>query len=224
MDYNSLLTNTNIIIENLNLLDSNITQLKKKVSSINKVYQKLLGNKILVNDTNNTYLIFQTNILKNEHSYYKTIYELVITKYSKEVYELNEYLVLILLALHKLEIDKPEENQQIFHKIMTIKRDGQINYGKIKEIINAVVNNLKLIEDYITLFNNFVEEIKRKNRRHNIHNNNFELTIINKKENIMVEYQKYCSKFKRIVTYFTESTNAIIHQINNSEILKFFLT
>ena len=46
MDYNSLLTNTNIIIENLNLLDSNITQLKKKVSSINKVYQKLLGNKI----------------------------------------------------------------------------------------------------------------------------------------------------------------------------------
>ena len=104
----------------------------------------------------------------------------------------------------------------------------------IKKILNEIKRQamfgkdpnkfIKLIEDYITLFNNFVEEIKRKNRRHNIHNNNFELTIINKKENIMVEYQKYCSKFKRIVTYFTESTNAIIHQINNSEILKFFLT
>ena len=224
MDYETLLNKTHTIIDNLNFLDNNITQLKKKSNVVHKVYQRLEANKILINDPRNTYLIFQINMLKNENGYYKNMYDIVISKYSTEIYELNEYLVMVLLTLHKLEIDNAEKNQQIFHKIMSVKNVGQINYGKINEIINAIINNLKLIEEFVKLFEEYISRTIQKNKKNNIHNNNFELSVSNKKESILLEYRKYCDKFERIINYFTKCTNSINYQINNSQILKFFLT
>ena len=40
MDYNNVLSNTDLIIDNLNNLDVNKEKIKKKINLINKVYKK----------------------------------------------------------------------------------------------------------------------------------------------------------------------------------------
>ena len=86
MNYTEILEKTNFIINHLNFLDSNIHKIKKKINLINKVYRRLSTNKILVNNPENTFLQFQTNILQNEYQYYKTSYDLILkntpSKYS----------------------------------------------------------------------------------------------------------------------------------------------
>ena len=79
-------------------------------------------NKILVNDAQNTYLVFQTNILKNEYTYYKKLYDLVIAKYANEIFELSEYIVMVLLSLNKIEVDNLEKKRNIFNKIINVKK------------------------------------------------------------------------------------------------------
>ena len=66
---------------------------------INKVYHRLSTNKILVNNPENTFLLFQTSILQNEHQYYKSNYDLILKKYAMEVFELSEYINMVLLSL-----------------------------------------------------------------------------------------------------------------------------
>ena len=85
MDYEKLKTDTHLIIENLNLLSNNVVKIKFKIGSINKIYKSLESNKILINSASNSYLLFQSNVLKNEYSYYKNLYDLILDKYSKEI-------------------------------------------------------------------------------------------------------------------------------------------
>ena len=62
------------------------------------------------------------------------------------------------------------------------------------------------------------------NTRANIHNNNFENSILNKKKTILMEYQKYCDKFIKLIEYFRQCSASIMQQIDTSDFLKFFLT
>lgn len=224
MDYHDIQTQTNIIINNLNFLDGNVSKIKKKISLISRVYKKLEGNKILVNDANNTFLIFQTKILKNEYGYYKSMYDLILKKYSSEIMELGEYIIMVLLSLHKLEIDTLEAKTNIYNRIIHIKKPSSISYGKLNEIINSTINNLKLIEEFIDLFNKYVKKTLHQNEKSNIHNNNFELTILNKKESILLEFKKHCDRGIRVIDYFKKCSDSIVDQINTSKVLQFFLT
>ena len=73
-------------------------------------------------------------------------------------------------------------------------------------------------------FNKFVDQTLQYNQKTNIHNNNFENTLVNKKNTILLEYNKYCDKFIKLIDYFKKCSQSIIQQINTSEFLKFFLT
>lgn len=222
MDYDILKTDTNKIIENLNLLSNNVVKIKYKIGSINKIFKGLETNKILVNSASNSYLLFQTNVLKNEYSYYKNLYDLILDKYSKEILDLSEYIVMVLISLNKLEINR-EAKQTIMNKIIHVKKYAKISYGNLNEIINSTINNLKLVDEFTALFNRFVDITLKKNKKQNIHNLNFETTITNKKDTILLEYSKYCKKFTKLIDYFKSCSQAIISQIDTSELLKFFL-
>ncbi len=58
MDYSPILGNTKNIIENLNFMEGNVSKIKKKIGVISKVYQKLEKNKILVNQSKETFFGF----------------------------------------------------------------------------------------------------------------------------------------------------------------------
>jgi hypothetical protein len=223
IEYTEISKKTDIIIENLNLLDNNISKIKKKIATINKIYMSLESNKILTIDQND-FLLFQTQILKNEYLYYNNLYKLILDKYTFEIYELSEYIIIILVSLNKLELNDESAKNHIFNKIIHIKKTPTINYGKLNQIINSTINNLKLVDDFITLFNKYINRLNKKNTKDNIHNNNYEISILTKKNTILLEYNRYYEKFTKIIDYFKLCSESVIHQIDTSNLLKFFLT
>lgn len=222
IDYIILTKKTEIILNHLHKLNDTSVNIKKKINLINTINTKLENNTILKQDFNNN-LSFQSIILKNEFYYYTNIYDCIIDKYSKELYELSEYIIIILISLNKLEIGTKEEKQKLFCKLIYTKQTINIGTGKLNEIINSIINNLKVIDEYIKLFDKYIIELKRDNKDKNIHNNSFELTINYKKETICLEYSKYCNKFIKIIDYFDNCLHSIINQIDTSQLLKFFL-
>jgi hypothetical protein len=222
MDYNVLENKTTTIIANLQILNQNISVLKNKIIQINNINSKLEKNKILKQESNNN-LSFQCDMLKNEFLYYTNIYNIILDKYSKDLYELSEYILIILYSLNKLEIDNTEKKKHIFNKIIYTKQITKTNSGKLKELIINIINNLKVVDEFIKLFNYYISNLKIDNNNKNLHSNNFELNIKYKKETIIVEYNKYCDKFIKIIDYFMDCSNSIIDQIETSKLLNFFL-
>jgi hypothetical protein len=224
MDYQNLLEKTAIIITNLNSLNKNISKIKKKIVYINNIYSKLQNNKLLKFDNlNNNNLLFQCSILKNEQHYYQNMYSLILKHYSDEIYELSEYIVLILLSLNKLDIDNVEAKNIIFSKIIQLKKINNINYGILTNIINTTINNLKLLDELLSLFGKYIDKVKKHYKKDNVHNTNFELNIQHKYDNILNEYNRYSNKLNDLIDYYNTSTNSIIQQIDNSQLLSFFL-
>ena len=127
---------------------------------------------------------------------------------------------MILLSIHKLEIGK--YNKNICNKLIHVKKIKNITYGKLNETINSTINNLKLLDEYITIFDSFIAKTISKNTKHNIHNNSFESTIKNKKDTILLEYNKYYENFNKITEYFKECSESVISQIETSKLLSFF--
>lgn len=222
IDYGNLEEKTDIIITNLHKLNHNINVLKKKINQINIINKKLGSNKVLKQE-NNSNLVFQCNILKNEFFYYSNIYEIILQKYTKELFELSDYIIIILISLNSLEIDNNEEKKQIYNKIIHTKKTPNKSSGKLKETINNITNNLKVVDEFISLFNSYIEKLSKENKSKNIHNNNFEINIKFKKEGIVLEYNKYCNKFIKNIDYFKLCLDSIIDQIETSKILIFFL-
>ena len=223
MNYEEILNNNNTIIKNLSYLETIIHKINKKNLKINSIYQKIDNNKILICDQQQSYLFFQLKILKNEANYYRNIYNFIIHKYYYELYALSENIIIIIISLNKLEIDSKENKQNIFNKLITIKKEQTINYGKITELVNITINNIKLVSDYLLIFKNYLDNLIKSNTKDNIHNNTFELTIENKKCTITIQYNNICSKFNKIIKYFLECSDSIYNQIKSSKYLIFFL-
>ena len=131
---------------------------------------------------------------------------------------------MILLSLNKLEIDSDEDKNNICNKIIKIKKTKFISYGKLNEIINSCINNLKLIDEYVVIFDKFINKTINSNNLDNIHNSSYEINIKNKKETIILEYNKYYEKFIKIIEYFKECSICTIDQIDQSTLLNFFLS
>ena len=131
---------------------------------------------------------------------------------------------MILRSLNKLEIDSDEDKNNICNKIIQIKKTKIISYGKLNEIINSCINNLKLIDEYVIIFDKFINKTINSNTLDNIHNTTYEINIKNKKETIILEYNKYYEKFIKINEYFKDCSGCVIDQIDNSNLLKFFLS
>ena len=222
MNFKLLENNTNNILINLNKLTKNISVLKKKIVMVNNINKKLEENKILKQDNNNN-LSFQSDILTNEFYYYTNMYDYILQHYSKELYEITEYILIILISLNKLEIDNNYKKQTVYNKIIFTKRTNKISSRKLKELINSIFNNIKIVEEFIQLFDMYINKLEKDNKDKNIHNNNFELNINYKKEAIVLEYTKYCNKFIKSIDYFKECLESIIKQIEISPLLKFFL-
>ena len=222
MDYHSLDEKTTKIVENIEILNNKINLIKKKILTINNVNQKLEKNKILKQDVNSN-LAFQSLMLKNEFTYYLNIFNFTKTKYSKELMELSEYVLIILISLNKLEIGNEEKKKDIFNQIIYTKKTTKNTSGELKDIFINIINNLKLVDKFIKLFDEYIKQLKTQNNSKNLHSNNFEISINYKKEIVNIEYNKYCDKFIKTINYFSECTNNIIEQLETSNLLKFFL-
>ena len=89
----------------------------------------------------------------------------------------------------------------------------------INDIFHAIESDFRSGSLSLPLFNKTVSN----NNFQNVHNNTYEISIKNKKESIILEYNKFYNKFLKIVSYFKECSDGVIDQIDNSKLLKFFL-
>lgn len=217
MNYNNLLEKTESIVNLLNEIDIFISKLKNKIKNLTFLYSKLDTNKILKWDSNNT---FQLDVIKLELEYYSNIYKLILTKYSIEIRDISQMVMVLLVSLKDIEIEK---KKCIYTKIIPLKKINKLNYGYINEIINITVNNLKLISELILLISNYSENLKKKYEKNNTHNDKFGITIEYKKNIVELEYNKICSKYNNMINYFENVVNKLKNQIDKSEFIKFFV-
>ena len=213
----------NKIISAIDILDTNIEKIQSKIKDITEIYMRFEFNKNLSLKKTNSYLRFQVELLQNEKQYYSNIKKIILDKLSVEIYDIAEYSLIILISLEDIDIGFNEEKQNIIKKITKIKKRNKTNPDDIVQLLNATIKNLNLIYEFLKLIQRYIDKIINDSSKNNIHCNNFEISIQNKKNRILLEYNRYCEQLKESVNYFLECSNAIINQLKNQEIFNFFI-
>lgn len=223
VDENNINTKTSKIFLTSQMMDLKVGQIKRKIKEVNEIYMNYEFNKNLKLKLTTSYLKFQVEILNNEQFYYKKVKNIYIKKFVTELYNISEFIILILISLDNLDIDREIEKKNIMNKILRVKRVKNMNIGKIGELINVTLNNLRLTHNFIQLFDDYILETDNENVRKNLHTRNFKVNLMNKKRHIEVEYIKYCEQLNELVDYFYKFSSRIDKQLNKQELLQFTL-
>ena len=57
--------------------------------------------------------------------------------------------------------------------MIKLNKSKDISYGRLNEIISSTINNLKLINEFIELFDDYISKTKNIYQKNNIHNSTF---------------------------------------------------
>ena len=152
IDENDINNKTSKIFLTSQMMDTKIGQIKRKIKEINEIYMNYEFNKNLKLKLTTSYLRFQVEILNNEQLYYRKVKNIYIKKFVNELYNISQFIILILISLDNLDIDREIEKKNIMKKILRVKRVKNMNIGKITELINVTLNNLRLTNNFIKLF------------------------------------------------------------------------
>jgi len=213
----------NFIFSTLELIEKKIENIEKQIKDINSVYMNYEFNKNLNLNQPNSYLKFQVDLLNNEKKYYNGIRNIFLTKFVKELYNISEYIILILISMEDLDLGYQSEKQNIMKKVLKIKKIKNANSGTIFELINITINNLKLTKKFVDLFENFILSHESDDRKKNIHSKNLNNNLTNKKNHYELEYKKYLDQLNILIDYFNQLALNVNNQFKNHEILKFFI-
>lgn len=211
----------NNINNTTNILNEIINNIEKNIQLINSIYMDYEYNKNLNLNNTNSYLKFQVDLLNNEKKYYTNIKSFLIKKFIDELYNLSENVIIILTTMNTLDINLSDEKKKIFDKILKFKEQKNINSIKIIETVKIITNNLKLIKNFINLFDTYIVNNESMSTKNNIHINNFKINLISKKQHYELEYVKCLQQFNELVNYFNRLSQSIDKQ--NQDILKFFI-
>ena len=214
---------TNKIFNTVDILDRKVENINIKIKEINNIYMKYEFNKNLDYNQSNTYLRFQAELLQNEKKYYISIKKTFFKKFIHDLYEISDFVILILISLDDLDIGLENEKFNIKKKILKSKKQNVLDIGKILELINITVNNLGLTKEFIDLFENFINETDEENKKKNIHSKNMKVNLMNKKNHLEVEFKKYSEQLNELVNYFYDFCCSMDRQLDKQELLKFFI-
>ena len=156
---------TNKIYNIVEMLNRKVEKINIKIKEINDIYMKYEFNKNLDYNQSNTYLRFQAELLQNEKKYYTSIKKTFFKKFIHDLYEISDFIILILISMDDLDIGLENEKLNIKRKILKSKKQNVLDIGKILELINITMNNLGLTKDFIDLFENFINETDEENKK-----------------------------------------------------------
>ena len=109
-------------------------------------------------------------------------------------------------------------------KVQKIKKVKNTDSGKIFELVNITINNLKLTAKFIDLFENFILFHESDDNKKNIHSKNLNNNLMNKKNHYELEYKKYLDQLNILIDYFNQLALNVKNQFKNHEILRFFIS
>ena len=207
----------------LKKIDSKVEEIDRKITEINHIYIQYEFNKNLKLEQANSYLKFQVDFLFNEKKYFTNIKKFFLKKFVEELYGISDYIILILISIEDLDIGYIEEKDNIMNKIIKVSQQKNINSGKITELVNIILNNLKLSNDSIKLFEKFIITSHNQNRKKNIHSKNFKINLMNKKNHLELENKKYIQQLDILINYFFDFAKSIDLQLDKQKLLHFFV-
>ena len=217
-------TKINKILSSIKMIEFFIEKIKNKIAEINAIYIEFEFNKNLAFTKTNSYLKFQVELLNNEKAYYTKVKKTIVSKLSAELYEISEYIILILISMENLDINRSDEIKQIMSKIIKIKKKEKYNSCQLVEMVTSTNHNIQLVNDFINLFDAYINSLELISKQKNFHCNTLKLSLQNKKNHINVEYNKYCEQLKETLNYFVGCSDAISFQIDNNKLLTFFIS
>lgn len=226
MDKNEILDKVNNISGAFKVLENNINNISKKIDDVNKVYYKLdFNSSIDINDTK-SYLKFQITVLQNERNYYENIKKYIFERFTKDIYFILESIIMVLSSIENLNI-KSQEINNLLKGVSKIKNYKNISKKQpditiINEMINSIIHNLSIINEFTNLFNTYIINTTKRNLLKNYHCNNLKTNLEVKKNHISLEYQKYVNKINELIEYFSKCTNELNEQMKHQNIQKFF--
>ena len=219
-DINAKLTK---IMKTIELLDNTTEKIQQKIAEINEIYMRFEFNKTLALKKTNSFLKFQVKLLQNEKTYYNNVRNIILNKLSTEIFDIAEFSLLILISLNDINIENEIAKKNIMDKIVKIKKYKKITTSKIIELINSALKNLNLISEFLELIQKFIVQIQKETEEKNIHSKNFRISIMNRKNHILLEYTKHCEQMKEVIEYFLGCSNSITTQLEKQELFKFFI-
>lgn len=221
---NMISNNINIICSCFDNLDSNIEKINVKVNNISDVFFKLSYNMSDQATETNSYLKFQIELLNNEKKYYQTMKSSLKEKFIKDLYIIAESIIMLLGSIENIHVEKSQDKKNLLKKVNYLKKyNSKLETSEVLELVNSTIYNLELIEKFIKIFDNYIQETITNNKRENLHCNNFRINLENKKQYINLEYNKYFTKLEELVEYFLECSQELNEQLNHQKLLDFLI-
>ena len=223
MSKNESISNVSQICDSIDQLDNNVDKIEKKIEDITKIYYKLSNSSLEMGDTN-SYLKFQIELLNVEKNYYSNIKKQIKTKFLKDLYTISESILMLLGSIDNIKIENIEEKNNILKKINNLKRNkSKFETSEILELMNSTIHNLELVNEFASIFDKYIKETIEKNNKENYHCNNFKVNLENKKDHIILEYNKFNHKLDELISYFLSLCNELSSQLKHQKILDFLV-
>lgn len=222
---NSINNDVNQICYCFNLLTNNIQKIEEKIKSVSEVYYHLnLNNSVQTNETYE-YMKYQIDLLNNEKNYFIGLLKKIKGKFTHDIYEISESILMFLCSIENIKIEDQPKKKKLLSKIITIKnkKKNDIETSELLDIFNSTISNLEIVKDFVDVFQIYINNTIEKNKRENLHCNNFKINLQNKKEQILLEYNKYNFKINELVGYFINLTTQLEGQLKNQKLLEFLV-
>lgn len=205
-------------------LNSKLSILSNKVDKIKMLCSNLNNKKTLYNDDHINNLVFQANLISGDINYLSTIKKSFLNKFHNDIFNLANNIILFISSITSLEIDdNDKERNHIIKKVTTIKKINDVNIKLIEVYLDSILKNLSLVDDVCLNFTKYINKINNKINTEHFHCNNLNITLSNKKNNILLEFNKNRDSICRLLEYYANFTNHVEKQINNLKISDFCL-
>jgi len=122
-------------------LEETLNTIENKIEKINNIYMSYGYNKNLNLNKTNTYLKFQIDLLNNEKLYYNNVKKIFLKKFTTDLSDISENIIIILVSMNDLDIGFIEEKKVIFKKILKFTKQKELNDIKMVEQINVTIKN-----------------------------------------------------------------------------------
>ena len=202
-------------------LRSNIEKIQRKIIDLNKVILKFKQNKLL--NENNSYLTFQIKLLINEKGYYEGMKSIILEKMFGDMLSIYEKILMLVTSLENLDIEHEEEKNNIINRIQLYKKESGIDCSGTMSLASATLQNLHLINGFISIFSSYIDKTQKENSLENIHCNNLITNLSNRKNHIKLEYEKFRDQLNELIGYFLDCSNYVTSQLDKQELINFLV-
>ena len=212
------------INKHFNNLNSQLVKLNNKVDNIKTLCALLNDKKSLYTLEHINNLVFQANLLSGDINYLSGLRRTFLHKMHNDIFNLANNIILFISSITNIEInDNDKEKNYIIKKVTTIKKINDINIKLVETYLGSILNNLELVNQVGNNFNKYIKKMNNKITNENFHCNNLNITLNNKKDNILLEYEKQKQSIFKLLQYYSNLCNHIGLQLDNLKISEFCL-